>query len=520
MSGSVEAGQSAPKTSDQAGRADFPRWPLLLIVGVGFGLRAINLLALPIFSDEAIHISKALLARSGQLNEYSLFSLAIDGKTLHGWLLATLYNWVGSNNLLIWARLLSALFGVVTLLTCYKLTERLFSVQAGLLAAGLWAITPFTLWHDRMALVDSLMATMVGLVIYFSVRLLDLQRVGPILAYSLLAGLALSGAILTKLPGVMIGAAPVLAVFLLPPSRLRLGLLPRLIPLYGVAGLTTLGVMSLFKGEWGGIQKREKVTQVGPDLLWHNLTLLAEWSYNYLTVPLLLIVVLGVGWAVYTNRQVGGYLLLIALSLTVVFVVLAGTWFPRYIVAFWIPILTLAAGGISYGLARLKSRSSLLLGLALLGLLTLPALWFDYLALSDPAQAPIPTFDRFQYVEGWPAGYGLTEVGQFLEGEQKQASRPLTVLGTDLIPYNGLSIYFSGRPNFEVIYASPNLAGMDETLKQALQTGPTFFVLTDPKDSPNLEAYRQNFPSLTFRLVFTAPRPGDQYHLLVYKIEG
>ena len=44
-----------------------------------------------------------------------------------------------------------------------------------------------------------------------------------------------------------------------------------------------------------------------------------------------------------------------------------------------------------------------------------PALTFDYRLVTAPARAPFTAVDRWQYVSGWPSGYGLPEAVGWLE---------------------------------------------------------------------------------------------------------
>jgi hypothetical protein len=47
-----------------------------------------------------------------------------------------------------------------------------------------------------------------------------------------------------------------------------------------------------------------------------------------------------------------------------------------------------------------------------------PALRFDLALWTDPARAPLPALDRFQYVTGWPSGYGARDSIAFLRAER------------------------------------------------------------------------------------------------------
>jgi hypothetical protein len=57
-----------------------------------------------------------------------------------------------------------------------------------------------------------------------------------------------------------------------------------------------------------------------------------------------------------------------------------------------------------------------------LGLVLLPSLRFDFFLWTDPARAPLPQVERFQFVNGWPSGYGVRDTLAFLR-EQARARK-------------------------------------------------------------------------------------------------
>ncbi len=158
-------------------------------------LRVYNLTLLPVFGDEAIYIrwSQVMGAEPGLR-----FLPQSDGKQpLFMWVLMFLVRRF-SDPLLI-GRATSVFYGMGTLLGIFALTYYLFkSKKAALIAAVFWAISPFAVFFDRMALVDS-MLTMFGVWILFfasiTARRLRLDT-------ALLAGFALGGALLTKSPAI------------------------------------------------------------------------------------------------------------------------------------------------------------------------------------------------------------------------------------------------------------------------------------------------------------------------------
>src|SRR5260221_474856 len=99
---------------------------------------------------------------------------------------------------------------------------------------------------------------------------------------------------------------------------------------------------------------------------------------------------------------------------------------PRSLLFTTVSLLPLSAWGL-LALADLAARHlrsgpavQAVLAAAGLVLVLLPALRFDRALWTDPTQAPLPALDRFQYVTGWPSGYGSRDSMAFLRTERER----------------------------------------------------------------------------------------------------
>ncbi len=111
------------------------------------------------------------------------------------------------------ARLLSALFGIATILLVYMLANRLGGRRLGLIAAGLAALTPDLVVHSHYATADSIMVTLTVLALYLIVRAYDTWETDsawPYIGAGLVCGLAMAA----KLQGAVL-VAPLALVPLL-----------------------------------------------------------------------------------------------------------------------------------------------------------------------------------------------------------------------------------------------------------------------------------------------------------------
>jgi mannosyltransferase len=138
---------SADPSVEVAGRS---RWatvvPVLLVVALGASLRLYRIGSQPLWLDEAdsLHFARESLARL-----WSWSALADPGNPplyyslLHGWLV------FGDSEASL--RLLSALFGVLTLPLVYALGRTIRDHRLGVVGALLSAISPFQVWYSQEA---------------------------------------------------------------------------------------------------------------------------------------------------------------------------------------------------------------------------------------------------------------------------------------------------------------------------------------------------------------------------------
>jgi len=178
------------------------------IVLVFFLLRLFHLTILPIFADEAIYIRWSQVMRAEPTLRFLPLS---DGKQpLFMWLTIPFLK-IFSDSLFA-GRFLSVLAGFGSLIGLFFVSWSLFKNKwVSLLSCFLYSLVPFFVFFDRLALVDS-MLMMFGIWLAF----LFLWLVRSVrLDLSLISGLVLAGALITKSPAVFFA--------LLFPSGLLLG---------------------------------------------------------------------------------------------------------------------------------------------------------------------------------------------------------------------------------------------------------------------------------------------------------
>src|SRR3989344_5798118 len=166
-----------------------------ILIGLGilflaFAIRIINLTIIPVFGDEAIYVRWAQVMRTDATLRFLPLS---DGKQpLFMWLIIPFTKFLSDP--LVAGRIVSVFSGMGTLIGVFALSYLLFSsYRLSLIASFIYAISPFTVFFDRLALADSLL-TFFGIWTYiFTILAVKKLR----LDYSMLAGFTLGGATLT-----------------------------------------------------------------------------------------------------------------------------------------------------------------------------------------------------------------------------------------------------------------------------------------------------------------------------------
>ncbi|MBI1277201.1 MAG: hypothetical protein GC179_03640 [Anaerolineaceae bacterium] len=159
---------------------------MILIIMVGFFLRLFHLTSVPLRGDEAFSVQywagqplSVSLAKTATIEPHPLLTYA----TFRGWGLVAGYSELAM-------RLLPALMGLLGIPAIYAVGKRLGNRQIGLIAAFLYALHPFEIWHAQDARNYAIWAGVSLVALWLGLRLLDKQRKQDWLLYTLVASLA------------------------------------------------------------------------------------------------------------------------------------------------------------------------------------------------------------------------------------------------------------------------------------------------------------------------------------------
>jgi 4-amino-4-deoxy-L-arabinose transferase-like glycosyltransferase len=419
------------------------------ILLLAFGIRVYNLTLLPVFADEAIYIRWSQI----MANEATLRFLPLsDGKEpLFMWILMFL---VGRfPDPLFIGRALSVFSGLGTMIGVGTLSFLLFkSKKASLIAVLLYTLSPFTVFFDRMALVDS-MITMLGVWSFiFAVLTARTRR----LDMAMILGFFLGLGMLTK-------STAVLFMLLLPTTWLLVQNKKeffKLIALNLVAVVIALGMFNILRlGPNFNLIASRNQDYVYP--LNHFLTspldplkghLGGIKNYFYLMGPIGLLAIWLLGYLVNWKKH---WKTLLILSAWAVGPILATAEYfkvvtARYIV-YTIPFFIIIGAGAFLAKSKLAKTLSLLA----LFVFLVQAVLFDYKLFTNPDSAPLPSGERTGYLTEWTAGQGIKEISTFLKSQASELKPgDKIVVGTEgffgTLP-DGLQMYMQGVGNVTVI---------------------------------------------------------------------
>jgi len=461
------------------------QWKWVVLGGIGILLFALlirlyRLTLIPVFADEAIYIRWAQVMGAEPTLRFLPLS---DGKQpLFMWFLMFYIKYLADP--LFAGRILSVISGIGTMIGIFAVSYLLFKNKIiSVVATIIYTLSPFTLFFDRMALVDA-MLTMFGIwTLFFGILTAKTQR----LDMAIIAGFLLGGGMLTKSPAIFfLLLLPVTWILVKKPKDLI-----KLIPLFVVTSMVGYGMYNILRlgpnFNLVGSRNQDYIlpishlwTNFRDPLIPHLIDIFIKWFPKMGPWPILLLGLIGlmVGWKKYWREK----LILIACWLGPLFILAEyGKVFTvRYILFTFPALFILSALGILSRNKIFKVFYYLFLGL-FIGM----ALIFDYHLLTNPAKADLPRSERSGYLEEWTAGDGIREIADYLKTEELQNPKTKIVVGTEgyfgTLP-DGLQMYLNTNPKIIVIGVGLDLNEIPISLQESKLAGnKTYLVINESR---------------------------------------
>ena len=452
--------------------------------------RLINLKIMPIFTDEAIYSYWAQIALNDPAHRYISM---VDGKQpLFIWLAAIMQRFIADP--LIASRLVSVMAGFTATIGIFLVAKTLFNEKIAKIAAILYVILPFTLIYDRMALYDSLLTAIGIYTLYLSLKLAK----NPLLDIALINGFILGLGQITK-------SSANFFLALLPAALLlfdfnQKGASKKLLK-WGYLTFTSIAISTVMYNAlrlsplFYIIEKKNhefirSTSDVIKNPFLHfsgNLDSITGWFLDYNGIPFVILFCVVSIWGVYRLKKPVLILLFYILTPFTFELFFNQVLYPRFSLFYFPYVIILVSVGMEYILSQKKPY----VFFALILILVIP-LYSSFRLLSNPPKSLITKSDKNQYLNEWPAGYGVQEVVDFLKIQARDQNVYVGTEGTfGLLPF-ALQIYFWSDNRIQIEGYWP-VNEIPQQVLDAAKTKKTYFVfnekqnILDNPDDPHLK---------------------------------
>ncbi len=459
--------------------------PLFLVT------RLVNLKIIPIFTDEAIYTYWAQIALHDPANRYISMT---DGKQpLFIWLAAISQYFISDP--LVATRIVSVVAGFGSFIGIYLLAKALFNKKIALISCVLYLILPFTLLYDRMALYDSLLTMLCIWVVFFTVKIAK----KPQLDMALLNGAILGLALITKSSAdFFLYLLPFSAVFFNFRKNSKYTLLKYVLFLI-LSALIAEGIYSTLRlspyfyiiaqKNFTFIRSFHEVINKPFEYFLSNLQSITLWIITYTQLPLTLLFIAGIIFGFVKKNRSIIYLFVLIFAPLLAEALFNKVLYPRFVLFYYPFIILITAFFIEQILNHFSSKK-IFISVILLATIILP-ISISLKLITDPAKAKIPSSDSNQYLNDWPAGYGVQEVINILKSDSRNQQVNIGTEGTfGLFPFS-LNIYFYNNKNVHIYSFWPvDAKEIPQQILDLSKKQKTYFVFNENQqyvNNPNLK---------------------------------
>ncbi|OGG12793.1 hypothetical protein A3D77_07085 [Candidatus Gottesmanbacteria bacterium RIFCSPHIGHO2_02_FULL_39_11] len=457
---------------------------IFILSGLTFITRIINLLNIPIFTDEAIYIRWAQI---GLADRAQWFISLTDGKQpLLTWLMYPTLLFF--KDPLVAGRLVSVLSGSVSVVALYLIGKEIFNRRVGIISSFIYIFSPFTMVYDRLAVMDSLLACCIVWALYFQIKLVK----KPDIKNALIAGIVSGLGLITK-------SSAMFTLYLLPAGLIlypfgnkkffkntfRWVLFAGIVFVIGEVIYNSLRVSPWFYiiklKNYSFIYTVKEFISSPFQFFIPNLNGLVGWFLEYATLPIIGAIILGIIFGIFSRKK---EILLLFLWFIFPFLSLGAfgkVIFPRFILFMTLPLFVIAAYGLTKVIQLFKTT---MIQIIVVFLFLVYPLYQSIVLMVDPVYASIPQTDRNQFFDDWPSGYGVTEVISFLESKAKSEKVVIGTEGTFGLFPAVFEIYLQNNPNVEIHGFWP-VSEVPPLLIEKAKTTSTYLVFKDTQKVPD-----------------------------------
>ncbi|GAB4219340.1 MAG: hypothetical protein Fur009_5000 [Candidatus Microgenomates bacterium] len=404
----------------------------ILILFLFFLTRLINLDKNPIFSDEGIYIR---WAKSAWHDPSWRFISLTDGKQpLQTW--ATIpFLKLFPNNALLAGRLFAVFSGLLSLIGIFALSYYLFGKNIAFIASFLYVITPFFLFFDRIALVDSFVASSYIWMLFLSLILANTLRFDIALIFGLATGVFLLAKSSVSL-FIINSFFGFINIFKNKKDTLKkvvnylILFTLSIIIAYVIYNIQRLSPFLHYVAEKNKtfVMTWDEFLKNPFQVFWHNFRYIPYYVAHSIGYTSFIFGLIGLFFIIKKNFWLGLYLLL-----WIILPYGPMSFFMKLLsIRYTIFLAPLFIIGTAYFLNHFfANKKNLIFKSIIIFSLYIFTLYFSYTIIFAYDKIPFPplpapSVDRGQYIEGWPAGWGIKEFMDF--AREKSKEKPVIIL--------------------------------------------------------------------------------------------
>ena len=376
-------------------------------------------------------------------------------------------------------RLLSAVSGIGSIVGLFFLTYHIFkSKLAALFSAIAWALSPLSLFFDRMALVDAMLTSLGIWTLYLSLITAESLR----LDMAMITGFVLGLASLTKSPALFFAALiPVAVILLKKPKDLfkYMGLLAVIYFIaFGMYNIQRLGpnFALLSSRTQDYVFPLSRILTYPTDPIRYNLPTAFSWLFAMGPLGLLLLGAIGI---VINFRKHKKHILILwawFLAPLIFEAEFTRSFTLRYILFLVPPLYVLAAGAFSVFIGKWRYLTILAFVI-----FVVQAGVFDWFLVTSPEKANFPRRERMGYFQEWTSGIGIKEVADYIRNKHNENPQKKIVVGTEgyfgTLP-DGFTMYIQDLPNIIVVGTGLGIIKIPQPLVESRLSGNlTYFII-------------------------------------------
>lgn len=479
-------------------------------------LRLIHLLQIPIFTDEAIYIRWAQIAK--QDASWRFISLTDGKQPMFIWMMIPFLAFF--KDPLVAGRMVSVGSGFLSIVGLFLLGKELFKNRwIGIISALIYVLSPFALMYDRLALYDNMVATAIIWGLY--VEVLFIRYLKAQTPYQL--GFVIGAGMLVKTNAFF-------TMYLLPFSLLvfdwsKKDRAKRFVQWFHGAVIALIIATVLYNvlrlSPYFHIINEKNYTFIYSFSDWvkspfafliGNLKGMSGWLVTYMTWPWLIasIASLGISWSYFKEKLL---LLIWFLGPFTALAFFGKVIYPRYefpMVVMLFPLIAFTCYSL-FGIVKNK----VVVVLVILALCSF-AIRADILILTDIVHAPIPYGDLQQFIVDWPAGGGVKEIVSYLSNQASTQKIYVGTQGTFGLMPAALEIYLVKNSNITIRGFWPLGKTIPQEAVAAGKKMPAYFLFYQPcPDCPGIGDVPSEWP---VKIVSQYHRNGTGTDMTLYQV--